>query len=167
MSTLELNLRPIADADLAFLRELYASTRAAEMERVPWDSAAKDAFLTQQFNAQHQYYQAHYEGADFSLVCHGDEPIGRLYVFRGPTTHNLIDISLMPQWRQRGIGTGVLAELTREADALGRSIRLFVEPENPALRLYERFGFREAGRRQLYLQMNRQAASAATLEPQP
>ncbi|WP_152223149.1 GNAT family N-acetyltransferase [Pseudomonas sp. SCB32] len=167
MATLELNLRPMEDADLAFLRELYASTRAAEMERIPWDKATKDAFLTQQFNAQHQYYQAHYEGADFSLICHDDQPIGRLYVFRGPTTHNLIDISLMPQWHRRGIGTGFIADLTREADALGRSIRLFVEPENPALRLYERFGFRETGRRQHYLQMNREAVAALAQESQP
>lgn len=167
MATLELNLRPIEDADLAFLRELYASTRAEEMQRVPWDQATRDAFLSQQFNAQHQYYQAHYEGADFSLICHREQPIGRLYVFRGPATHNLIDISLMPQWRQCGIGTSLVAGMTRDADALGTSIRLFVEPENPARRLYERFGFRESGRRQHYLQMNREAVAALAQESQP
>jgi ribosomal protein S18 acetylase RimI-like enzyme len=158
-------LRPITEADRGFLRTLYGSTREDELRRVPWDRAAKDAFLDQQFDAQHGYYQAHYEGADFSLVLDGEQPIGRLYLFRGPATYNLIDIALMADWRGRGIGSHLLGQVLAEADALGRSIRLFVEPENPARRLYERLGFRETGRRQVYLQMSREALSPLELEP--
>lgn len=157
MSFQNLTLRPITEADRGFLRALYASTREDEMRTVPWDRTAKDAFLDQQFDAQHGYYQMHYQGADFSLVLDGGQPIGRLYLFRGPATYNLIDIALLADWRGRGIGRHLLGQVLAEADAQGRSIRLFVEPTNPARRLYQRLGFRETGRHPVYLQMTREA----------
>ncbi|RMH83615.1 N-acetyltransferase [Pseudomonas sp. AOB-7] len=160
MPTFELNLRPIADADLAFLQALYASTRADEVAQLPWDKASKDAFLAQQFTAQHQYYKAHYQGAALSLICMGECAIGRLYIFRGPTTLNLIDISLLPEWCGQGIGSHFLRALTDEADATGKTIRLFVEPTNPARRLYERCGFGVTGSNHIYLQMQRTPAPA-------
>ncbi|ANY86631.1 MULTISPECIES: GNAT family N-acetyltransferase [Pseudomonas] len=164
MQTVQLHLRPITDTDQAFLQQLYATTRIDELAAVPWDEAAKVAFLLQQFQAQHSYYQAHYQDADFALICQAEQPIGRLYLFRGPSTFNLIDISLLPPWRGLGIGSAYLREITREADAQGKSIRLFVEPENPARRLYERFGFQQSGRRQLYLQMYRDAGACTAAE---
>ncbi len=150
---------------MGFLRGLYGSIREDELRQVAWDRAAKDTFLDQQFDAQHGYYQAHYQGADFCLVLNGDQPIGRLYLFRGPATYNLIDIALLADWRGRGIGSHLLEQVLVEADSLGRSIRLFVEPENPARRLYEHLGFRETGRHQIYLQMSREALSPLELEP--
>ncbi|WP_044871590.1 N-acetyltransferase [Pseudomonas sp. LFM046] len=156
----ELQLRPIAEADQAFLRELYATTRAHEMHQVPWDQAAIDAFLTQQFDAQHRYYQEHYHDAQFSLICHQGQSVGRLYVFRGPNTLNLMDIALLPEWRRQGIGTRYLEALVREADETGKSIRLFVEATNPARRLYDRFGFVVTGDNRVYLQMQRAARTS-------
>ncbi|MFZ6045558.1 GNAT family N-acetyltransferase [Pseudomonas sp. CR3202] len=159
-----MNLRLIADADMAFLRALYATTRADEMASTGWSQPAIDTFLGQQFDAQHRYYQEHYGDAEFSLICDRDRAIGRLYVFRGPSTFNLIDIALLPEWRQRGIGTSYLQALTREADEAGRAIRLFVEAGNPARRLYDRFGFVVTGSNHVYLQMRRDARSQRALE---
>ncbi|MBG0841926.1 GNAT family N-acetyltransferase [Ectopseudomonas toyotomiensis] len=160
MRSHELHLRPAAETDLNFLRRLYASTRAQEMALSGWGQPAIDAFLAQQFDAQHRYYQEHYQGSDFSLICHGDLAIGRLYIFRGPTMINLIDISLLPEWRGKGIGTRYLAALVNEADAAEKSMRLFVEPTNPAKHLYERFAFRASGSNHIYLQMHREAMPA-------
>ena len=101
---------------------------------------------------------AHYQGAALSLICMGECAIGRLYIFRGPTTLNLIDISLLPEWCGQGIGSHFLRALTDEADATGKTIRLFVEPTNPARRLYERCGFGVTGSNHIYLQMQRTPA---------
>lgn len=157
MPSPELILRPITEADLCFLRQLYATTRADEMASTGWDQPAIDAFLAQQFAAQHQYYQEHYHDAQFSLICHRGQAIGRLYVFRGPSVFNLIDIALLPEWRGRGIGTRYLEALTREADEAGKTVRLFVEAANPARHLYDRFGFVVTGDNRVYLQMQRGA----------
>lgn len=155
---LALRLRPAGDSDLAFLRTLYAGTRAREMALLPWCEADKAAFLTQQFDAQHRHYQEHYREAEFSVVLQDGHPIGRLYLFRGPTTYNLMDLSLLADWRGRGIGSYLLSLLAQEADTAGKSIRLYVEPDNPARRLYERFGFTVTSRHPVYLEMHRRCA---------
>lgn len=160
MRSSDIHLRPAEEADLNFLRRLYATTRAEEMTLSGWDRPTIDAFLAQQFDAQHRYYQEHYQGSDFALICHKNLAIGRLYVFRGPTTINLIDISLLPEWRGKGIGTHYLTALVDEADTAKKSMRLFVEPTNPARHLYQRFGFSVNGSNHIYLQMHREAAPA-------
>jgi ribosomal protein S18 acetylase RimI-like enzyme len=45
-------------------------------------------------------------------------------------------------WRRRGIGTKVIKGLIKEAERAGRAVTLGVVKTNPALRLYERLGFR-------------------------
>jgi len=51
-----ITLRPATDADYDFMRRLYASTRAEEMEHFPFGEAQKRVFLDQQFAAQFEHY---------------------------------------------------------------------------------------------------------------
>jgi ribosomal protein S18 acetylase RimI-like enzyme len=51
----------------------------------------------------------------------------------------------------RGIGARVLRDLQAEAAAAGKPLRIHVERFNPALRLYERLGFRPVEGRGVYL----------------
>lgn len=75
MASSEVHLRPITDADQAFLRTLYGTTRAGEMAMLPWDQAAIDTFLDQQFQAQHAHYQTHFADAGFSIIETAGEAI--------------------------------------------------------------------------------------------
>jgi GNAT superfamily N-acetyltransferase len=133
--------RPIASDDAPFLYRVYASTREEELRPVPWTAAEKDAFLHQQFQAQHTYYQEHYEGARFEVILRDGQPIGRLYVARWADEIRIVDIALLPEHRGAGIGSGVLRGLLAEAAAAGKPVRIHVERLNPARRLYERLGF--------------------------
>lgn len=137
------SLRRLGDADVPWLRDLYATTRAEEMAPVPWPDAAKRAFLDQQFALQHRHYLAHYADADFLAVVHAERgPVGRYYLQRAAPDHLLIDISLMPAVRGAGLGGALIGHSQREAAALGRGMRLHVLEANPgARRLYERLGF--------------------------
>jgi ribosomal protein S18 acetylase RimI-like enzyme len=65
----------------------------------------------------------------------------------------LVDISLLPEHRGRGLGTLLLRELMEECRRERQSLRLQVLRTNPAQRLYERLGFRRTGEDQVYLQM--------------
>ncbi|WP_255988620.1 GNAT family N-acetyltransferase [Chitinolyticbacter albus] len=152
-----LHFAPATTADQTFLFTLYASTRSDEMAVTGWSAQQQTEFIAQQFHAQHQHYQEHYREAEFAVLRHHHEPIGRQYVFRGPSTYNLMDLSLLPAWRGRGIGSLLLSRLIREADCAGKAIRLYVEQDNPARRLYERFGFAVTDRHPIYLQMHRPA----------
>jgi ribosomal protein S18 acetylase RimI-like enzyme len=141
MSAADVTLRPIAAEDMRFLYEVYASTRLDELAPLGWSAEQRTAFLTQQFNAQHQYYQSSYPDADFQIIMLNERQVGRLYVARWPAEIRLIDIALLPAARGAGIGTRLLHDLLDEAVAERKPIRLHVEKFNPALRLYQRLGF--------------------------
>lgn len=151
--TAPLRLRPIEDADLPFLREVYASTREEELRQTAWPDAEKAAFLRMQFDAQHAHYRQHYADARFDLILDGDVPVGRLYVDRGDDDIRIVDIALLPEHRRKGHGTGLLADLLDEAARTGRTVSIHVERFNPALAFYERLGFEHVADTGVYFLM--------------
>lgn len=150
MTTKNIALRPIGPEDQPFLYSVYASTRLEELAPLRWSVEQQSAFLMQQFNAQHQYYQANYADAEFLLIVLNIQPIGRLYVDRRADELRLIDIALLPQYRNAGIGSALLGDLLAEAAQAGKPVRIHVEKFNPALRLYTRLGFTVAEDRGVY-----------------
>jgi ribosomal protein S18 acetylase RimI-like enzyme len=153
----EPRLRPAAPDDRAFLTDLYAGVREPELAHVPWDPAAKRAFVEHQFAAQDAHYREHYPGATFDVIEVEGERAGRLYVHRGPRDIRIMDIALAPAFRGGGIGTGLLRSLIAEAEERGSKLSIHVEHNNPARRLYERLGFRPAGEHGVYVLMERVA----------
>lgn len=145
-----MTLRPIGSDDKAFLCALYASTRAEEMALVDWDRTQKDAFLRMQFDAQHKFYQEQFANAAFLIIEFAGEPIGRLYVDRREDEIRLIDIALLPEYRNTGLGGELMRELLDEAAGVGKPVRLHVESFNPAHRLYTRLGFVKLGTNGVY-----------------
>jgi ribosomal protein S18 acetylase RimI-like enzyme len=136
-----LTFRPIADADLPFLSALYASTRTEELAVTPWSDAQKADFLEMQFQAQHAHYQKYYPDADWLVIEQAGQDIGRLYIERSPSEHVIIDIAFLPAHRGKGFGGALLTDLIDEAGAVGKSVSIHVEKNNPARRLYTRLGF--------------------------
>jgi ribosomal protein S18 acetylase RimI-like enzyme len=148
-------LRPVTDADRAFLIELYGNTREDELAQVEWTPGAREAFVEQQFSAQDAHYRANYPGATLDVIEVDGAPAGRLYVHRGPRDIRIMDIALAPEFRGHGIGTALLQQLMAEADESGRKLSIHVEMNNPARTLYARLGFRPAGEHGIYVLMER------------
>ncbi len=141
-----IRLRKVNDNDHAVLLEIYASTRAEEMKQIPqWTELMKKEFLKQQFTAQHIHYQNNYPGADFWILERNKKPIGRLYVceYYENKTLRIIDITLLPAYRDKTYGSGILKDLIKKAEEYGLPLSIHVESFNPARRLYERLGFRK------------------------
>jgi len=136
-----IGFRPVTDSDFDFLCVVYASARAAEMALVDWSDEQKARFIASQCALQDRHYRSVYVGADLLLIEKDGEPIGRIYIFRSTREIRLMDIALMPEWRNRGIGSALIRELMAEARERGCTITLHVEPDNPAQKLYQRFGF--------------------------
>jgi len=136
-----LTLRPITPDDRDFLYRVYASTREQELAQVDWDAAQKAAFLRMQFDAQYQDYQKNYSQARFQIILLDGQPIGRLYVDRWANEIRIVDIALLPEYRNRGLGTGYLKDILAEGQRAGLPVTIHVERFNPALHLYERLGF--------------------------
>jgi GNAT superfamily N-acetyltransferase len=146
-------LRPAIAADRQFLLGVYAGTRLEELAALPWDEGQKEAFVQMQFDAQNQHYRIAYPQADNQIILVNSEPVGRMIVDRAATSLTLVDISLLPSYRQRGIGTRVLLDLLQEALDNAKPVHLHVRQTNPAKRLYERLGFFAERGDEVYCQM--------------
>jgi GNAT superfamily N-acetyltransferase len=154
-------LRPVVEADLPFLLRVYASTREEELAAVEWPAASKEAFLRQQFEAQHRWYREQYAGASFDVVEVGGVPAGRLYVARWPREVRLVDVALLPEHRGRGLGEALVRKVLGEAAGTGKPVGVHVERMNRALRLYERLGFRRREDKGVYLLLEWSPPNAA------
>jgi len=140
------SLRHARDRDIPRLRLLYADTRAEEMLSVPWPQAAKQQFLDQQFDLQHQHYLKHYADADFQVIERNHVLQGRYYLSRTEPEHLIIDICMMGEQRGLGIGRALIEHSQREAQALRRGMQLHViKNNNRALALTENLGFKTKG----------------------
>jgi len=153
LSSQGFRLRPETDADIPFLRRLYASTREEELKPVDWSAEQKQAFLASQFEAQRRYYRATIEGCAFDVIEHHGVPAGRLYLQLRQTRLHIVDISLVPEWRGQGVGTSILQALQAEGRGRDKAVGIFVEKFNPALRLYRRLGFADIADHGVYLEM--------------
>jgi len=70
-----------------------------------------------------------------------------------------LGIALLPEYQRRGYGTSLMnTALVAAAKAGYRQVSLTVHPENPAIALYERCGFKKQGVRNTYHLMIRTEA---------
>lgn len=149
------SLRERVEADGPFLCQLYASTRWEELTPVPWPEEHKLAFLADQFAKQHTHYLQHYPGAYWLVIEVDGVSVGRVYLYPTEKEIRLMDIALVPERRDQGVGTALLQALAAQADAGGRIVSLHVEPNNRALGLYRRLGYAEIEARGYYLYLER------------
>jgi ribosomal protein S18 acetylase RimI-like enzyme len=155
-------LRPATPEDEAFLRVLYGSTRTAELESARLTAAQQDALIGLQFKAQGLAYGEQYPEADHQIILVDGQPAGRLLVNRSRLEIRLVDISLLSEHRNRGIGASFIRGLQTEAETAGTPLTLHVSMLNPAIRLYQRLGFVQTGETGSHLQMEWRAASMTT-----
>ena len=146
-------LRSIMQEDEKFLSALYASTRDDEMAITPWSDEEKEDFLKMQFTAQHTYYLEQFKSADFDMIELNGQPIGRFYIDRRRDEIRLIDITLLPEYRGAGLGKLMMQLLLDEAVDKMLPVRLHVEGNNPARRLYDRLGFKPIADKGVYEMM--------------
>ncbi len=153
-------LRAATEADRPLLLALFSTIRRGEFAALGWPPAQLDQFLAQQFTAQERHYAAHYPGAEHSIILHEGSDAGRLYLHRGADEIRLVDIGLLPEQRNRGIGRQLLERIQAQAAAAALPLRLSVTPDNPAQRLYRRLGFVPGVHDGAYLSMEWRAERA-------
>ena len=150
---MEVRLRACVPGDAGFLHRVYAFSREDELRPIAWSEAQKAAFLELQFGAQKAHYEERYPHAAYLVVEVDGAAAGRLYVDRTASDINVLDIALLPPYRGRGVGRGLLESLLAEAASTRRTVSLHVEQYNPARRLYERLGFRALESNGVYVRM--------------
>jgi ribosomal protein S18 acetylase RimI-like enzyme len=136
-------LRAATADDLPFLGRLYRDTRRLELEGWGWPQEQREWFLQMQFDARQRSYEAAYPNAEDRIVCIQDVPAGRLLLNREPAGLQLIDLALLEEFRNQGLGTELLRRLQRECERERIALCLQVLTANPAMRLYRRLGFEQ------------------------
>jgi GNAT superfamily N-acetyltransferase len=135
-------LRPVTESDEQFLLSVYASTRAEELSQVEWSDEQKLMFLRWQFDLQRGEYTARFPDAAYHVIVVDDLPAGRIWVGSDDNQIRLLDIAILPEFQNRGVGTALLQRLIEQAKQTGKPLRHMVFVlNNDAHRFYERLGF--------------------------
>ncbi len=148
-----ITLREANGADYDFMRRLYHAVREEEMKQFPFTDVQKVVFLNEQFAAQFEHYKIHYPSCERNIIELDGQPVGRLWIDEWKDQIRIVDIGLMPGHRGSGIGTKLLQEVLERGAAAGKPVTIHVERFNPALRLYERLGFKEIDTNGVYFLM--------------
>lgn len=117
------------------------------------DRTISTMLVRMQYEAQLSDYRRRFPGMEESVVLVDGASAGRIYVARSRHEIRLVDISLLPEFRGRRIGSALLASLQEESANAGLPLRLHVLQGNPAAGLYRRFGFQPGVVEGIYLAM--------------
>ena len=97
--------------------------------------------IAQQYDSQHRFYFASYGSAHYGIIQWTGRPIGRLYVDYREDEVRVLDITILPEFRGRGIGRIIMTGLCLDAAMRRKPVRLCVHYLSRAQRFYRRLGF--------------------------
>jgi len=137
----KITLRPVQESDDEFLLKVYGSTREQELAQAPWTAEQKQQFVRMQYEAQKSHYAAQHPQASHAVICLEGSDAGRLYLDRAGEKFHILDITVLPEHRNRGAGSFLLGQIMAEAKEAGKPVSIYVETFNPSLRLFQRLGF--------------------------
>lgn len=134
-------LRACTEADDAFVYDVFSTTWESEVAALPNQNLAQHVLRIQHI-AQERRFASQYPALQRYIVVQDGEPAGRLYVHESASLLEVVDLTLMPRFRDHGIGTGIFHQLFEHATSEGQTIALRVERRNErATMLYSQLGF--------------------------
>ena len=155
-------LRRVRENDSELLYQAFASSRTDLLAAVKdWDEAQQNVFVRCQFKAQQDQYRSNYPGIHFDVIVSGSEVIGYIYTAQAGNEFRLVDVALLPEQRNRGIGQALIQDLLDKGERTQKGVILHVQQGNPARRLYARMGFIETGEQGIYKRMEWRPPSAS------
>src|SRR2546423_7438738 len=147
-----ITLRPVTETDEDFLIELYKSSRGDDLRGLGWDEDRIGEFLGMQYIAQRNLQDDH-EGVSDQVVLMSGKPIGRLAVAARADEIRCVDLALLADYRNQGVGTLLIQRLQEQAGPANIPLRLQVIRFNRAVNLLDRLGFRRTSETGTHFQM--------------
>jgi GNAT superfamily N-acetyltransferase len=148
-----IRLRPATADDASFLLELYKSSRGDDLRGLGWNEDRIGEFLAMQYEAQQRFIESEYQLADNQIILHDNRALGRLLVDRRADEIRCVDIALLPEHRNQGVGTFLLRQLQEEANRARKPLRSQIIRFNRAVSLFERLGFARTSETGTHFQM--------------
>lgn len=140
--------------DESFLREVYSNSREEDF-RVwsEFGEAEAEKLLEMQFNAQKFEYEQCYPEATNRIILFEHKAVGRFLYDQTGREFRCVDIAVMSEYQNLGIGTAVLKSFMDEVVRTNHVFALQVLKTNRALRLYQRLGFKIVGENASHIEM--------------
>jgi GNAT superfamily N-acetyltransferase len=136
-----ISFRPVTTGDEDLLVEIYQSSRGDDLRGLGWTEDRIREFLGMQYEAQQRFFESEYKCDDDEIILFEGKPVGRLIVERREHEIRCIDVALLPEHRNCGVGTSLIQRLQAEATREKKPLRLQVIRFNRAVNLLERTGF--------------------------
>lgn len=128
--------------DDEFLFKLFAAAKSGDFASLGLDAQQLRPLLEMQYRARHFAYAQEFPAAVDMILCLADGTVvGRHLVERQAKCYRTIDIAVLPEYQNRGVGAWALQHIQQVAALESVPCRLSVLKSNPALHLYERMGF--------------------------
>jgi GNAT superfamily N-acetyltransferase len=122
---------PAGHGDYEFALELHLMTmRPLTAELMTWDESKQTAAFARQWQVREAEI----------ILCDGRD-VGWMQARETISEVFLQQLFIAPDCQRRGIGSEALAQLLAQWDSVGKPVTLAALRNNPARRLYERFGF--------------------------
>jgi ribosomal protein S18 acetylase RimI-like enzyme len=138
----EIRLRKATTDDEPFLFDLYCAVRAHEFALLLLPEPMKRQLIRMQYTAQKDSYSSEFPGSSFEIVLRDELKVGRIWIARLADSFHLVDIAIIPEARNSGIGTNLVRDLQREAQAAQKPVRLSAFRFNRgSVGFHQRLGF--------------------------
>ena len=153
MGAESITTRSVQPEDQSFLLELYKSSRGDDLRGLGWDEQRISEFLDMQYEAQQNFYESDYRDAADELILLAAKPIGRMMIESRPHEIRCIDLGLLPEYREHGLGTEIIQKLQEKARREKKPLRLQVIRFSRAVNLFDRLGFVRSSETGTHFQM--------------
>lgn len=107
-------VRPCKQSDDVFLYDVFCTTWQSEVAALPNQNLARHVLRIQHI-AQERRFAGRYPGHQRYVLMHEGEAAGRLYLHESGSTMQIVDLTLLPQFRHLGIGSRLLVDLMKQA----------------------------------------------------
>jgi GNAT superfamily N-acetyltransferase len=157
--------------DIPLLLALFCSTKSVELAPLGFTPEQLAPLLQMQFNARQSSYASTFPHAVDMILCLADgTPVGRHLIDRQADCYRSVDLAVLPEHRNRGIGAWAVHIVQQLAQAEGLPLRLRALSADRAVHLYQRLGFSTIGTDEISFEMewrpaNLPARAAAPRRP--
>lgn len=145
--------RKANERDEPFVYDVYTSSRVVEISAWGWKEDENTDFLKMQFEMRQKSYELMYPNLESRIIERNGESIGTMLISQNGSAILLVDITILPNYQNQGIGRLMIRKLQEQARKTKRPIRLSTLHTNRAQQLYLHLGFQVIDQNDMYVMM--------------
>ncbi|MFT4112574.1 GNAT family N-acetyltransferase [Silvibacterium sp.] len=148
------------------LYALFAAEKRLELAPLALSEEQSGALIRMQFEARERAYASQFPGSLNMILTRSDGTVvGRHLVHRGADGYRSVDLAVLAEHRNSGIGSWALRSLQQLAKVERLPIELSVSKQNRAARLYQRLGFQKQPSNEVFWEMRWEPESLQPAQP--